>query len=119
MSALKTILYFSIFKYPLTRTEVFQFSSNTNQKEIDSEIDLLLEKGVVFNFDGFFVDVNDPDRVERRLKGNEMARNIIPKAVRVSRRIAKFPYVEGVCISGALSKGYYDDDNHSPNKGMQ
>ena len=69
VSALKTILYFSLFKYPLTRTEIFQFSNNTNQKEIDSEIDLLLEKGVIFNFDGFYIDVNNPDRIERRLQG--------------------------------------------------
>jgi len=110
VSALKTILYFSLFKYPLTRTEIFQFSNNTDQKEIDSEIDLLLDKGVIFNFDGFYIDVNDPERIERRLKGNEMARNIMPKAVRVSKRIAKFPYVKGVCLSGALSKGFYDDD---------
>ncbi|MCH2195284.1 nucleotidyltransferase domain-containing protein [Kordia sp.] len=110
MSALKTILYFSLFKYPLTRTEIFQFSENTDQKEVDSEIDLLLKKGIIFNFDGFYIDVNNPDRVERRLKGNEMARNIMPKAIKVSRKIAKFPYVKGVCLSGALSKGYYDDD---------
>ena len=110
MSALKTILYFSLFKYPLTRTEIFQFSTNTDQKAINQEIDLLLEKGVIFNFDGFYIDVNNPDRVERRLKGNEMARNIMPKAIKVSRKIAKFPYVKGVCLSGALSKGYYDDD---------
>ncbi len=110
MSALQTILYFSLFKYPLTRTEIFQFSQNTSQKEIDSEIDLLLKKGIIFNFDGFYIDVNNPDRVERRLKGNEMARNIMPKAVKVSRKIAKFPYVESVFLSGALSKGYYDND---------
>lgn len=110
MSALQTILYFSLFKYPLTRTEIFQFSQNTNQKEIDSEIDLLLKKGIIFNFDGFYIDVNNPDRVERRLKGNEMARNIMPKAIKVSRKIAKFPYVKSVNLSGALSKGYYDND---------
>jgi len=62
VSALQTILYFSLFKYPLTRTEIFQFSQNTSQKEIDSEIDLLLKKGIIFNFDGFYIDVNNPDR---------------------------------------------------------
>ncbi|MBC8753039.1 nucleotidyltransferase domain-containing protein [Kordia sp. YSTF-M3] len=110
VSALKTILYFSLFKYPLTRTEIFQFSDDKDQKAIDAEIDLLVKKGIVFNVDGFYLDVNNPDRVERRLKGNEMARKIIPKAVKVSKRIAKFPFVKSVCLSGALSKGYYDDD---------
>lgn len=110
VSALKTILYFSLFKYPLTRTEIFQFSDSSSQQEVDREIKLLLDKGVIYNFDGFYVDVNDPDRVERRLKGNEMARNIMPKAIKVSRKIAKFPYVKSVALSGALSKGYYDHE---------
>ena len=39
-----------------------------------------------------------------------MAKNIYQKALTVSRLISKFPYVEGVGISGSLSKGYYDDD---------
>ena len=35
---------------------------------------------------------------------------LCPKLIKVSRKIAKFPYVKGVCLSGALSKGFYDDD---------
>jgi predicted nucleotidyltransferase len=53
---------------------------------------------------------DSPELVDRRLKGNEMSKKIMPKAVRVSKFIGKFPYVESVCLSGALSKGYFDDN---------
>ena len=39
-----------------------------------------------------------------------MAKNIHEKATKISRFISKFPYVEGVGISGSLSKGYYDEE---------
>ena len=34
----------------------------------------------------------------------------MPKAIKRGRFIAKFPFVEGVCISGSLSKNYFDED---------
>ena len=37
-----------------------------------------------------------------------MANEIMPKAIKISRKIAKFPFVESVNLSGSLSKGYYD-----------
>ena len=40
-----------------------------------------------------------------------MAKEIMPKALKTSNFIAKFPYIECVSLSGALSKGYYDDDD--------
>ena len=39
-----------------------------------------------------------------------MAADIQKKATKRARFISRFPYVEGVGISGSLSKGYYDDD---------
>lgn len=110
VSALKTILYFSTFKYPLTKEEIYHFTNISDISEIDKELDFLLNKGIIHEIDGFFANINDPSHVERRLKGNQMAKEIMPKAEKVSKFISKFPYVEGVSLSGALSKGYYDDD---------
>ncbi len=110
MSVLKTILYFSIFKYPITREEIFEFSDLKTMTDVDYEIDILLEKGIIFKINNFFSDSNNPSYIERRLKGNEMAIKIMPKALKVGKLIARFPYVKSVCLSGALAKGYYDDD---------
>ncbi len=110
MTALKTILYFSIFKYPLTKAEIYKFSNASSEKAINTEIDILLKKGIIFKIEDFFMCENNRSLLTRRLKGNEMAKKVMPKAFKVSKLIAKFPYVESVCLSGSLSKGYYDSN---------
>lgn len=109
MSTLKTIIYFSIFDYPLTRDEIFKYSTCKTLEDVDFEIEILLDKKIIYRVNGFYLMIDSPELVDRRLKGNEMSKKIMPKAVRVSKFIGKFPYVESVCLSGALSKGYYDD----------
>lgn len=109
MNALKTLLYFSIFKYPLKRDEIFSFSNLKNKVLLDKELSHLLEKEVIYKIDNYYLCENDHRHVERRLLGNNMATDIFPKAIKVSNFIAKFPFVEGVGISGALSKGYHDE----------
>ncbi|MDO5977695.1 nucleotidyltransferase domain-containing protein [Flavivirga spongiicola] len=110
MDTLKTLLYFSIFKYPLTEEEIYKFSRLTSKELMHEEIDFLLQKSIIYKFDGFYSTINDIATVHRRTEGNRMAKNIMPKAFRVAKLITQFPYVEGVSLSGALSKGYYDND---------
>ena len=110
MNLLKPLLYFSLFRYPLTEEEVFDFSETKSKDQVKKELDLLVEDKVIFNIDGFYLCENDKTLVTRRISGNKMAQDINKKADKVSKFISKFPYVEGVGISGSLSKGYYDDD---------
>ena len=110
MKTLKPLLYFSLFQYPLTEEEIYTFSENTSKKQLKEELERLVAKKVIFKIDEFYLFENDKSLVKRRLSGNQMAKNIQDKANKVSRLISKFPYVEGVGISGSLSKGYYDDD---------
>ncbi|MBC2843635.1 nucleotidyltransferase domain-containing protein [Winogradskyella flava] len=110
MNALKVIIYFSIFKYPLKKEEIFSFSSAKIIQDIEFELRELVEKGIIFKHGDYYSDVNDTSLVERRLKGNKMAEEIMPKALKRGKFIASFPFVESVAISGSLSKGYYDND---------
>lgn len=110
MNVLKTLLYFSIFKYPLTKEEIYKFSPLPSKELLHEEIDLLLHKGIIHKLKDYYSTVNDIATVHRRIEGNRMAKNIMPKAFKVAKFIARFPYVEGVALSGALSKGYYDND---------
>ncbi len=70
----------------------------------------LVNDNIIYKIDDFYLTENNETLIKRRLEGNKMAKNIYQKALTVSRLISKFPYVEGVGISGSLSKGYYDDD---------
>lgn len=110
MNALKVIIYFSIFKYPLTLEEVFSFSSAKNIEDIKNQLQDLTNNNIVFKFGNYYSDVNDASLVQRRLNGNIMAEHIMPKALKRGKLIMSFPFIESVSISGALSKGYYDDD---------
>lgn len=111
MTTLKTILYFSIFDYPITRDEIFKFSNSKDINEIDKEISDLLNKQIIFKIEEFYLKTNSPLHIRRRLAGNKMAKDIMQKAIRVSKKIASFPYVNGVALSGSISKGYFDHND--------
>lgn len=110
MNSLKTLLYFSIFKYPLSAKEIFLFSSAADENEVNHELDLLKQKGVVSIDNNFYFLDNNLSLVKRRIKGNKMANYVMDKAIRKGIFISKFPYVKAVGISGSLSKNYHDKD---------
>ena len=110
LTLLKPLLYFSLFRHPLTEEEIFAFSEMKSKDQVKEELDRLVNDQVIYYIDGFYLCENEKSHVKRRLTGNKMAKEIHDKANRVSRFISKFPYVEGVGISGSLSKGYYDED---------
>ena len=104
MKSLKPILYFSIFKYPLTKEEIFEFSDCASIFELEQELTVLLKKEVIFKIHDYYSITNNPELITRRTKGNTMAKEILPKAKKVAKFIGKFPYVESVSLSGALAK---------------
>jgi len=110
LKALKPLLYFSLFQHPLTEEEIYIFSEVASKEQLKEELERLVSKKVIFKIDNFYLFENDKSLIKRRLSGNKMAKDIQEKADKVSRFISKFPYVEGVGISGSLSKGYFDDD---------
>lgn len=111
METLKTILYFSIFRHPLKLEEIHSYTNYNNVADTAKELDYLIEKGILFKVDEFFVYGNDLDSVTKRLRGNLQAPNAMIKAKKRADLISKFPYVEAVAISGSLSKGYHDQDS--------
>ncbi|MGH2665134.1 nucleotidyltransferase domain-containing protein [Flavobacterium sp.] len=109
MEALKTILYFSIFRYPLKIEEIHSYTNYTNLSETVDELAHLIEEKILLKVDEFYIYSRDLESVTKRLKGNIEASKIMIKARKKARFISKFPYVEAVGISGSLSKGYYDE----------
>ena len=107
---IRAVLYFDVFKYPLTRHELFENAAITiSQAEFNEALDELLRNNFIKE-DGEFI--LSPGRTQsdilKRTAGNKGAVEIMPTAYAYSRRIASFPFVEGVMLSGSLSKNYYD-----------
>lgn len=107
---IKTVLYFDVFKYPLTREELFQNSAvNSPESGFNEELESLLQHGLIQELEGFILGKDrGKEEINNRLLGNEGAKKIMPTAYEYSRKISSFPFVESVCLSGALSKNYYD-----------
>lgn len=110
MDTLKTILYFSIFNYPLKLEEICSFSPSKNLEKVQSELDELISKKIISKIEDYYLIGNDVAHIQKRKNGNKMAKEVLVKAKERAAFIAKFPFVEAVGVSGSLSKGYYDKD---------
>lgn len=104
-------MYFSIFRYPLKLEEIHSYTNYDELSQTAGELQALVDEKILTKVDVFYVYGSDLDSVTKRLRGNIQARKAIKKAHEKARLIAKFPFVEGIGVSGSLSKGYYDTDS--------
>jgi predicted nucleotidyltransferase len=111
VDTLKTILYFSIFNYPLKLEEICSFSISKDKETIQKDLDELVSKKIICQLEGFYLIDNNHKAIEKRKKGNQMALEALVKAKERATFISKFPFVEAVGVSGSLSKGYYDAES--------
>jgi len=108
---LSTLAYFDLFDYPLSKPEIYKFlQRKISHQEFEDTLGCLLEEMKVFRLGDFFSLHHDPALSARRKKGNDYARQLLVKAERYGAIISKFPFVEGVAISGSLSKNFASDD---------
>lgn len=109
---LATLSYFDIFDYPLTQTEIVQFSKNAHsQKNVTAALCDLQRSGLVFKFEEFYSLQNLHALILRRKKGNLKARQMLQTATRVATFLSRFPFVRGVAVSGSLSKNFADENS--------
>lgn len=107
---LKTLLYFDVFSYPLTSHEIYENTAvSTTRETIEHELRTLLSIGIVKQSSVFYsTSESIVTNTERRLEGNKQAEKMLVNANEISKKIFNFPFVSGVCISGGLSKNYFD-----------
>jgi len=106
---IRTLLYFDIFRYPLTLEEMIKFHpEKSNKKDIINAISFLRNKLVVFKLDNFYSLHPDNAFIQRRKAGNELAKKRLQTAKKFSWLISKFPFVRAIMLSGSLSKDYME-----------
>lgn len=107
---LRALIYFDLFNYPLTAAEIIQYANVRLQhlSQAERALDFLTESLMIYRFGEFYSLKNDTSLIQRRIKGNQCASEIMPKALKRSKFIQKFPFVRSVNISGSLSKNYFD-----------
>jgi hypothetical protein len=108
----RTLLYFDIFNYPLTKEEILQFLGRTStSKEIQKVLNHLVQQNFIYSLGEFFSIQNNFELTNRRRKGNALASQMLPLADNKAKFIGQFPFVKAVMASGSLSKGYMDQDS--------
>jgi hypothetical protein len=109
-SILKTLVYYDLFKYPLTADEIRLFlDRSASEKEVQHALLELQHEQRVFLLENFYSIQNETSLKERRKSGNAKAEMMLEKAAAISRKLFKFPYVRAIGICGSLSKNFADD----------
>jgi predicted nucleotidyltransferase len=109
---LATLSYFDIFDYPLTQSEIAQFSKNVySTEEFHNSLHDLTIENWVFKFDEFYMLQEDYSLVHRRRKGNIQAKAMLKTAEKIAGFLSTFPFVKGVAVSGSLSKNFADENS--------
>ena len=110
-SILKTLLYFDIFQYPLTASEIFAHltTNHVTPDHVDTELKRLSSQSIIYPVIDFFSVHNNSLLGNRRIKGNQMAQQSLSLAKKQALFISKFPFVRAVMASGSLSKDYMDE----------
>jgi len=108
---IKTILYFDIFNYPLKQNELYNYCQykSASVNEIKKETESLVKEGYVRMKDDFYFVSDDLSIIERRITGNRISEKYLKAAYKYSRIISRFPFVEGIGITGSLSKNYMEE----------
>lgn len=103
------LIYGEIFQHPLTLEEL-QTKIGTDQL-VERSLNELVQAGLIGQSDIYYFVFEDRGKVDKRIQGSKSACKLLPKAIKRAQFIAKFPYVEGVGISGSLSKGVLYEDS--------
>lgn len=110
---LKTLLYFDVFRYPLSVQELIYYAGVPAEKaeEAKSLLSEMVKGGWISQHKQFLFIGPDQSVVDRRIKGNQRANRRMKTARRYSRIISWFPYVRGVFLSGSISKGVLGEND--------
>lgn len=102
---ISTMLYFSIFEYPLTLNEIFNYSGFSDLAETQNTVASLSHLDLLQTLNGKYFLSGNEQHIFHRETLNKRAATHYSIANRYTRLISKFPFVRGVLITGSLSKG--------------
>jgi hypothetical protein len=107
---LATLIYFDLFRYPLTGNEIYLFlRSKADQADVDLSLKYLVADQSVYQFGDYYTLQNNHMLVVRRINGNQNAADVVKDAEKMSDGLIKLPFVRGIAMSGSTSKNLADD----------
>ncbi len=104
----RTLLYFDIFRHPLTPTEIHRFlpSNSVTAEDITAACSSEPLSTLLVRYNGLIgVDRKSTEYLYERSNKERRAIHMWRIAVVMSRVIRMFPFIRGIFVSGELSKG--------------
>lgn len=107
---LRALLYYRIFRFPLRAEEAARLSGYPfpGPEAAREALARLAARGLAAEKDGLHF-VGDPAQADERREAERRAAAALPRALRRSRLIARFPFVRGVALTGTISKGVFHE----------
>jgi|SRR3989344_179574 len=103
---LKTLIYESIFNFPLNRLEIWKFLISDKKISKKSFVKFLKDKSITYDKkSGFYCLANKKDSIKRRLEAEKISINKLKLARKVTFTLAKIPTIKLIGISGSLALG--------------
>jgi radical SAM superfamily enzyme YgiQ (UPF0313 family) len=111
-AVLRALAYRQVFNSPLSADEVWRFldTSGVSISEVASALQRLQTAGLVASRDGWFWIAEMDDPMARWSANRDRADEAMPQALAVGRGLMRMPFVDGVAISGSLSKRSLAED---------
>lgn len=105
-AVLRALAYRQVFDSPLSADEVWRFldTSGVSRDEVAEALQRLQTAGLVACREGWFWIAAMEDPIERWSANRDRADAAMPQALAVGRGLMQLPFVDGVTISGSLSK---------------
>lgn len=97
--------YFAHFHHPLKCSEISLMLGLSEKEVLDCLLELGQQNQAIFYEDFWSCHSDISNWVAERLSEEERAREVHARLPRLAQRVARFPFVEAVAISGSLSKG--------------
>lgn len=101
---IRQIIYYQLFKHPLRIDEI------DGGADTQEDLDKLVSQNILYQLDNYYSIVDIKKNIEKRLIGNEFYDEMMPRAIKRAKFIYQFPFVEGVYISGSMSKGFISEN---------
>ena len=107
---LNILIYSDIFHYPLTKNEIYE-RGKISLRELEICLEELQQDKKIYLIGEFYSLHQENEIIENRIKRNDLAKKIIPKARNMAKIIANFPFIRGVFLSGSISKNCMDENS--------
>jgi len=111
-AVLRALAYRQVFDCPLSADEIWQFldAPGVSVREVKTALQRLQTAGLVAGRDDLFWIAEMEDPIERWIANRDRADAAMPEALAVGRSLMRLPFVDGVAISGSLSKRSLAED---------